>query len=79
MAKEKRWVVTTSGDRALKDVRKELVDAGFNVEKVLDAIGCITGTAEDNVAKKARNIPGVVDVSPEQSIDIGPPDAPVTW
>ena len=79
MAKEKRWVVTTSGDRALSDVRKKLVDAGFKVDRVLSEIGCITGTAEDDVAKKARNVPGVADVSPEDSINIGPPDAPVTW
>jgi hypothetical protein len=79
MAKQKRWVVTTSGDRPLSDVQKQLVENRFTVDQVLGEIGCITGTADDDVAKKARSVPGVVDVSPEEPVDIGPPDAPVTW
>lgn len=78
MANQKRWVVTTSGGRSLSDVRKDLVESGFNVDQVLGEIGLITGTAEDDVAETARKIAGVVDVSPEISTDIGPPDAPVS-
>jgi hypothetical protein len=79
MAESRRWIVTTSGDRPLSEVKKELTQIGFTVERVLDEIGCITGTASDNVAKKLRALPGVADVSPDEPIDIGPPDAPVTW
>lgn len=79
MASKTRWVVTTSGDRSLSDVKKELSTAGFAVDQVLDEIGCITGTASDDVANMLRAIPGVADVSPETPIDIGPPDAPETW
>ena len=79
MAKKKRWIVTTSGNRTLSDVKKNLSEAGFTVDQVLDEIGCITGSASDTVAKKLQVIPGVADVSAETSIDIGPPDAPVTW
>ena len=79
MANKMRWVVTTSGDRSLSDVKKSLTTAGFAVEQVLDEIGCITGSASDDVANAVRAIPGVVDVSRETPIDIGPPDAPVTW
>jgi len=78
MAKQKRWVVTTSGKKPLSDVRKNLVESGFTVDQVLGEIGLITGTAEDDVAERMRNIPGVVDVSPEAGVDIGPPDAPIT-
>jgi len=78
MAKQKRWVVTTSGNQPLNDVRKNLVESGFTVDQVLGEIGLITGAAEDDVAERVRKIPGVVDVSPEASIDIGPPDAPIT-
>ena len=78
MAKQKRWVVTTSGDRSLSDVRKDLVDSGFSVDQVLGAIGLITGVADDDVADKARALAGVADVSPELPTDIGRPDAPVS-
>ena len=78
MAKQKRWVVTTSGNQPLSDVRKNLIESGFTVDQVLGEIGLITGAAEDDVADRVRNIPGVVDISPEARIDIGPPDAPIT-
>ena len=78
MANQKRWVVTTSGGRALSDVRKDLVEGGFTVDQVLGELGLITGVAEDDVAETARKIPGVFDVSPEIPTDIGPPDAPVS-
>ena len=79
MAESKQWIVTTNGERSLADVKKELTAAGFKVGQVLDEIGCITGTARESVVEKSRSIPGVADVSPDEPIDIGPPDAPVTW
>jgi hypothetical protein len=79
MVEKKKWVVSTSGERPLSEVKKKLTEAGFAVEQVLDAIGSITGSAGDSVVKSVRSIPGVADVSPETPIDIGPPDAPVTW
>ena len=79
MAKSKRWVVTTSGDRPLSDVTKDLAESGFAVGEVLDEIGCVTGAGDDKIAEKLRAIPGVADVAPEDVIDIGPPDAAVTW
>lgn len=79
MSSGKRWVVTMSSDRSLDDVKKNLSESGFAVDQVLDEIGCITGSGSDDVAKKLRGIPGVADVSAETPIDIGPPDAPVTW
>lgn len=79
MPKTKSWVVTTSGDRAVKDIAKDLRAAGFSVDHVLDEIGAITGAADDRVVEKVRSIKGVTDVSPEGEIDIGPPGAPTTW
>jgi len=75
MADKKGWVVTTSQDRAIDDVTKDLEQAGFNVEQVLGEIGSITGGAEEDVAQKVRSIPGVVDVSPDAPVDVGPPDS----
>jgi hypothetical protein len=75
----RRWVVTTSSNRSLSEIEKKLSKAGFVVDQVLDEIGCINGTASDEVASKLRDITGVTDVSPETPIDIGPPDSPETW
>jgi hypothetical protein len=75
----KRWIVTTSGDRKIGDVKNDLAKSGFATDQVLGEIGSITGSAGDDVVEKLRAIPGVADVSPEISVDIGPPDAPVTW
>ena len=77
--KAQGWIVTTSGDRPAKDVAKDLKAAGFSVGQILEEIGCITGEADDRTVEKARAIRGVADVSREGEIDIGPPDAPVTW
>lgn len=75
----KNWIVTTSGDRSLKDVSKDLKQRGFQVDHVLEEVGAITGSGEDDTAEKLRSVPGVTDVSPDVEVDIGPPDAPETW
>ena len=75
----KRWVVTTSGDQSLNDIHKNLVENGFKVDQVLSEMGLITGVAEDDVVEKVRQVGGVVDVSPEPSVDIGPPGSSDTW
>jgi hypothetical protein len=77
MANGKRWIVTTSGKGSLKEVKKKLTESGFEVEQELDEIGIITGTTKDDDVERLRSVPGVVDVSPDQEVDIGPPDAPV--
>lgn len=79
MAKNKNWVVTASGDRPIKDIKKKLIAAGFNVELVLDEIGCVTGSAGDARAERARAVPGIADVSPgPEPVSVGPPDAPAS-
>jgi hypothetical protein len=74
-----RWVVTTSGGRPLKDVARDVEAAGFAIDEVLEAIGIITGSATESVAEMVRAIPVVADVSPDQPVDIGPPDSKTTW
>ena len=77
MAKGKKWIVTTSGKRSLSHVKKKLTESGFAVDQVLDEIGVITGTSSDVVVERLRKVAGVADVSPDEQIDIGPPDAPI--
>jgi hypothetical protein len=79
MPQNKSWIITTSADRPIKDIAKDLEDAGFEVGNVNDVIQSISGVAGDETLEKVRKVSGVVDVSPDQPIDIGPPDSPTTW
>jgi hypothetical protein len=77
--KKKDWVVTTSGDRPLEDVAKELRKSGLKVGDVLHEIGLITGEGDDDIAEKLRKVKGVTDVFANAGADVGPPDAKETW
>lgn len=79
MAKGKKWIVTTSGDRSIDDVQDELKKEGFKIDQVFGEIGSLIGEAEEDVVKKVRKISGISDVSPEEPIDIGPPGSDDTW
>jgi hypothetical protein len=72
-------VVTLSGHRNIQDVVRDLKASGLEAPEVLDAIGVVTGSAASNSVAKLRKVPGVKDVSQDHKIDIGPPDAPVSW
>ena len=77
MAKGKKWIVTTSGKGSLSDVKKKLTESGFAVDQVLEEIGVITGTSSDDNVERLRKVEGVSDVSADEKVDIGPPDAPI--
>lgn len=79
MSEKRKWIITASGERSLSELKKELTDNGLKVEETMDEIGIISGEADEEAAKKMRSVRGVADVSPDNPIDIGPPDAPVTW
>jgi len=79
MAKGKKVIVTTGGDRPIQDVARDLADAGLKGGQVLEEIGCITGSAEDDEVSKLRKVRGVKDVSPDISVDVGPPGSRETW
>ena len=79
MSNTKKWIVTATDKNTLDDMKKKLTENGFVVDQVMKEIGCITGSANEDVAQKLRTIPGVDDVSPDGEINIGPPDAPTTW
>jgi hypothetical protein len=80
MSDNKKWIITLSANRSVGDVKKQLSAMGFTIDQVLEDIGCIMGKASSEIAKKARSIPGVADVSEEHPpFNVGPPDKPVTW
>ncbi len=76
--KKKSLVITTSGNRSVHEVARDLKDAGFDVEDVLDAINVVTGKASDDQKDKLRSVSDVVDVSDDTPVDIGPPDAKIS-
>lgn len=78
MASSTTWIVTTSDQRPISDIARDLTRAGFTTDQVLSDIGSITGSAAPGIAAKLRAIAGVIDVSPDTAIDIGPPDAPLS-
>jgi hypothetical protein len=78
MSGSRRVIVTTSGDRGLADVRADLEARGFAAEQVLEATGILIGAAADGDVAELRDVPGVADVAPDEEVNIGPPDAPVS-
>lgn len=79
MSTTKNWVVTLSNEKSVAEVSRELTETGFDIDQVLDQIGCITGSGSDEVVQKLRKISGVADVSPEATIQLPPSDESVTW
>jgi hypothetical protein len=79
MAKEKKLIVTTGGDRPIKEVAKELADAGLKDVQVLEEVGSITGSAEEEAVPKLRKVRGIVDVEQDVPVDVGPPGSKDTW
>src|SRR3954447_15675311 len=80
MANEKKdWVVTTSGDRPLAEVAKDLKKSGFQVGQVLHEMNVINGEGGHHAAGKARQVKSVTDVSASVGVDIGPPGSHETW
>ena len=77
MAKRKRLNITTKGGRPIKQVAHDLQKAGLHDQHVLDAIGVITGSADEEIIGKLRNVEGVADISPDIQIQL--PDSDETW
>ena len=77
-SKKQSMVITTSGKRPIQEVAKELKDAGFEVEQVLEEIKVITGKGPAGADKKLRSIKDVADVSEDNPVSIGPPDAEIS-
>jgi hypothetical protein len=80
MAKDakKRLVITLSGKRPIREVAADLKAAGLEVDRVLEAIGSVTGSSHPKNIKRLRRVSGVADVSLDHPVDIGPPGAPIS-
>lgn len=79
MPNKKQWIVITSGEQPLDEISKALEEKGFTVDSKLDAIGQIIGSGTEDAKSKAMKIKGVADIQPSNDINIGSPDAEMTW
>ena len=67
---------TPSTEPAPAPSLEALAEAGLDIEEHLDAIGVVTGWADDDAIDRLRAIDGVT-VDFERGVQIAPPDAPV--
>ncbi|MES2299089.1 MAG: hypothetical protein V4582_18735 [Pseudomonadota bacterium] len=72
------WIVTAAPGHPLAELARELARAGFVVEQVLGAIGCITGRADPALFGALGALPGVADIAPDSPVQLAPPDAPLS-
>jgi len=72
------WTVTIAPGTSIHEVAASLRDSGLTITDVFDAIGVINGHASNATLPKLQGVSGVVDVSPNLDINIGPPDAPIS-
>ena len=61
----------------LDSVASALRDSGMEVERVLGALGVITGQAPAGARPSLLAVPGVTSVDEQLRVSLPPPDAPV--
>jgi hypothetical protein len=70
MSKIKLWIIITDRTRPIREVIRELTDAGLVVSHVIEAIGGITGSAEETAVEDLRKVPGVLSIWPDTCLDL---------
>lgn len=69
MTTHRWWIIIADRRRPMNELLNELSNAGLVVSHVLEAMGGITGSAEDQAAERLRHIPGVLNVWPDPCLD----------
>jgi hypothetical protein len=75
---EHDWIVTVDAQRSLDTLVSELGQLGLLVSQILADAGVIVVHGTSQQANLAKRVTGVTDVSKDEPIDIGPPDAKVS-
>ena len=61
----------------VEEVAERLRRAGMQVDRVLPAIGIVTGSIDATAVSALAALPGVAAVEPQTGFQIAPPDADV--
>ena len=61
----------------LPEVVNELRSAGMHIERVLESVGAITGSAPRDKVETLSHIAGVESVEPEREYQLPPPESDV--
>lgn len=77
--KEVGWVITVdeAHQDVLNDLVEQLTDCGLRVERVLVALGQITGHADPECADRMAAVAGVSSVIAATEFRAAPPDAEI--
>lgn len=72
-------VVSVADERLdeLANVVAELRRAGLRVDEVLDAVGMVTGTIDEDAIRTLDSVPGVVEVERQRAYQVPPPESDV--
>lgn len=63
--------------KQILEVAQALKSAGMNVEQVMDAVGVITGSCDEQEVETLSQVEGVLNVEPQQDYQLAPPNADV--
>jgi hypothetical protein len=69
--------VTVADGHAIEEVAAGLRARGMDVAQVLDGIGVITGSAQNDVRNDLAGVEGVASVDEQLTFQLPPPDADV--
>ena len=72
MTNHQTWLVSVDHQVDVASVASALSQRGFQVKEVLSEISCITGVASEEEIPSLRKVAGIVDISPDFPIEIGP-------
>jgi hypothetical protein len=79
MGERKTFNITVEDTRPIHLIQQDLEAAGLQDVQVLEAIGVISGSADEDHLARLQSVAGVSDVAADVFIDLGPPGADVTW
>ena len=80
MPKKTKSIIVTVTDDALNkidDVAAQLTAKGMKVDKVMAAVGVISGSVASTKMSDLKKVKGVMSVEEEITIELSPPDSPV--
>lgn len=72
MTNHQTWLVSVDLQADVASVARMLSERGFKLKEVHSEISCITGVASEEDIPSLRKITGVLDISPDVPIDVGP-------